>query len=382
MSLSAFSIDITLPLFGAIATNLATSIDHIPLMVTLYVVSLGIGQFVFGALSDRVGRLSALLIGMCFFVFGALLAALSESFSSLITARAIQGFGAAAPYILSRAIIRDMYQGTELAQKMAIATGIFSVGPLLAPLFGALVLEMQGNWRWIFIIMAIYCAGMIVTLKFVAETITYKNAEATKFSTLLHNTKRVLTHQQSRMFIIVNVVITTSMLLIISTSASVYAKSFNITGSAFAFYYAVHAIGIIVGQIANHRLIGIIGIIPTTIVATSVMLVGSISISVCALTHNLTPWGVSLSITVFALGFLGVVANATSMLLEPHGKIIGFTVALQGTLTMFGSGLLASVLSVYVQHNVAIWGLVIACGPVLVFLILSRWHLNIKTHSI
>ncbi len=381
MSLTAFSIDITLPLFSTIATDLGTTINRIPLMITFYMVSLGVGQFVFGALSDRFGRRSILLVGMCVYIFGALLAAVADSIGLLTTARAIQGFGAAAPYILSRAIIRDMYHGTELAQKMAIATGIFSLGPMLAPLLGAVVLEIDANWRWVFVIMAVFCACMVVSLNFVAETLTHKNPAATSVFTLIDNTKRVLTHQQSRTFILINAIITTSMLLIISTSASIYANTFNITGSTFAIYYAVHAVGIIVGQIANHRLIDVIGIVPTSILATLVMLVSAISIVVFALTDNLTPWGISLSITVFALGFLGVVANATSMLLEPHGKIIAFTVALQGTLTMFFSGILTSALSVFVQANIAVWGLVIACGPILVFVLLLRWQLKTRKEA-
>ncbi len=381
MSLTAFSVDITLPLFSVIATDLGTPIDRIPLTITFYMVSMGVGQFVFGALSDRVGRRSVLLFGMCIFVCGGVLAAYADTLRLLTTARAIQGFGAAAPYVMSRAIIRDLYRGTELAQKMAIATGIFSVGPLLAPLLGALVLEIDGNWRWIFIAMAVYGAGLLVTLNYVAETITNKNTNATKFSTLVNNTKCVLAHPQSRIFIVINAVITTSMLLIISTSASVYANTFNITGSAFAIYYAVHATGIIIGQIANHRLIGVLGIVPTSIIATLVMLFSAAAISVCALINILTPWGVSLCITVFALGFLSVVANASSLILEPHGKIIAFTAALQGTLTMFFSGLLASLLSAFVQNSIVIWGLVIACGPLVVIYLLIKWQNKQSTNQ-
>ena len=379
MSLSAFSIDITLPLFGVMATDFAVPIDRIPLTITFYMVAMGIGQFVFGAISDRLGRRGVLLFGMCVYVGGALLAAFADSLGLLMVARAIQGFGSAAPYILARAIIRDMYRGTELAQKMAIATGIFSVGPIVAPLLGALVLEIDGSWRWIFIIMAVYCSCMLVAVRFVPETNTFKNPDATKLGTLISNTKSVLAHKQSRTFILIIGIIMTSMLLIISTSATVYDNTFNVSGSLFAIYYAVHGIGIIFGQIANHRLIGSIGIVPASIVATLVMFFSAISITVCAITDNLAPWGVSLSITVFALGFLGVIANATSMLLEPHGKIIGFTVALQGTLTSLFAGVLTSVLSVFVQNNIAVWGLVIAFGPVLTFLMLLRWQVTQKT---
>jgi len=378
MSLSAFSIDITLPLFSVIAIDLGTPIGNLPLTITLYTVSTGVGLIVFGALSDRFGRRSVLLFGMCVFVFGAILAAFAYSLTLLTIARAIQGFGAAAPYILSRTIIRDLYTAKELAQKMAIATGIFSIGPMLAPLLGALVLETGANWRWIFILMVIYCIGMIVTLKFVPETISQKNTDATKFATLTSNTKIILAHQQSRTFILITAIIMTSMLLIISTSASVYANTFNITGTPFAFYYAAHTIGIIVGQIANHRLIDNLGIVPTSMLASLVMLFSALSIAACAMTDNLTPWGVSLSITIFALGLLGVVANATSMLLQPHGNIIGFTTALQGTLTMLFSGLMVSLLSGIVQNNITVWALVIAIGPALVLILLYQWQTKHK----
>jgi len=375
MSLTAFSIDITLPLFGVMADDLNAPISRIPLTITFYMVSMGIGQLLFGALSDRFGRRGVLVLGMCLFIFGAVLASFANSVGLLIGARAIQGFGAAAPYILSRAILRDLYSGTALAQKMAIATGIFSVGPMLAPLLGALVLEIGGNWRWIFVMMTIYCTGLLMTVKFVAETNKHKDPNATKANTLISNSIRVLSNQQSRLFLTINAIIMTSMLLIISTSASVYANTFNITGSAFAVYYAVHAIGIVIGQIANHRLIGAIGVIPTSIIASIIMLVGAMSISLCAITDNLAPWGVSLSIAVFALGFLSVMSNATSMILEPHSNIVGFTAALQGTLTTLISGLLASALSVFVQNSIALWGLVIACGPILAMVLLIKWLL-------
>lgn len=375
MSLTAFSIDITLPLFSEIAREFNTNIDQVPLTITFYMVFTGIGLFFFGCLSDRYGRRWILAMGLGIFIIGGLLALRADSLFELISARAIQGFGAAAPNILSRAIIRDLYTGKELAQKMAIATGIFSVGPILAPLTGAAILELGGQWNWIFLIMIAYCALLLFCLlAFTKESNLDKNVKATQLSTIANNTKTIFGNQQSRYFIAISAIIAISLLLIISTSPSVYAKTFNISGSMFALFYAVHGIGIIFGQIANHRLIDRIGIVSTSIVATIVMLVGALSISVWPLIDILSPWTVSFSITIFALGYLGVVANATSLLLQSHGDIVGFTAALQGTITMLFSGLVAGLLSVFIQENIVIWGLTIAAGPALVLMLLLRWQ--------
>ena len=372
MSLSAFSIDISLPLFGTMAAALDTPIDRLPLSITFYMLFLGLGQFVFGCLSDRYGRRGLLLIGMSVYILGAAAAAVSDTLNTLLLARAIQGLGAAGPYIISRAIIRDLYQGTELAQKMAIATGIFSIGPILSPLLGAAVLEFGGHWRWVFAIMAFYCAGMFITVKFIPETIKSRNPNATKLSTLVRNAKTVFVNPASRVHMATIAITTASMILIISTIASVYANAFNVSGAPFAIYYAVHGIGIIVGQIANHKLIGIIGIQRTTIIATIVMIISALGIAVIALTSLVSPWAISFCVTVFALGFLSVIANSTSLLLQIHGDIIGFTAALQGTVSMIVSGVFGSLMALFVQNNVVIWGLAIAAPPIIVLLLLLR----------
>jgi len=372
MSLSAFSIDISLPLFGTMASALDTPIDRLPLSITFYMLFLGFGQFIFGCLSDRYGRRVLLFIGMTVYILGAAAAAISDALSTLLLARAVQGLGAAGPYIISRAIIRDLYQGTELAQKMAIAMGIFSIGPILSPLIGAAILVLGGHWRWVFVIMAIYCAGMLITILFIPETIESRNPNATTFKTLVRNSKTVFFNSTSRVHMATIAITTISMILIISTIASVYANAFNISGAPFAIYYAVHGIGIILGQIANHKLIGIIGIERTTIIATIVMITSSLGIATIAMTSLISPWAISFCITVFALGYLSVIANSTSLLLQIHGNIIGFTAALQGTVSMIVSGVVSSVLALFVQNNVMIWGLAIAAPPTIVLLLLQR----------
>jgi len=335
---------------------------------------LGTGQLLFGSLSDRYGRRRILIIGMIIFICGAILAALSNSLTSLLIARALQGFGAASPYVLSRAIIRDLYEGPELAKKMAIATGLFSVGPLMAPLIGAMILEIGGNWRWVFVVMAIYCGGMLYVLKRMPETNQSPNKNATQLATIVQNAKAVIQTKQSRIFIGINAIAAVSMILIISTAPSIYANTFGISGTAFALYFAIHGLGIIIGQYANHYLIERINVVPTTMVAAAVMIFASLCISAFTIFGFLSVWTVTLSLTIFAFGFLAVVANTTSMVLHSHRHIIGFTAAFMGTITSLFSGFASSVIALFVQHNILLWSLSIAATSTIALALLVNWH--------
>ncbi len=373
MAVPAFSIDILLPMFGLIASDLDTHIDKLPFLVTAFMACMGLGQLFFGVLSDRFGRRLILSCGIGIFFLGTIAAGFAASFESMLIARCLQGFGAAAPHILSRAILRDMYSGTELAKKMAIATGIFSIGPTVAPLLGAVILEVGAHWRWVYAFMAVYVACLLYGLTRIDETNQNLNALSTKFSNIKVNAVSVIQVRQSRTFLFVGMAVSVSMILIISISPGVYKNAFNISGSLFALYYAVHGFGIILGQYANHYFIGKIGSVRTSILGTVIMLLSAVSISLPSILGIAEAWMVSLSLSVFAVGYLSVVANATSLLLQSHGKIIGFTTAFQGTVTMVFSGLFASVLSTLINGNIIYWGIYLAIGPAIVLFVLVKW---------
>jgi DHA1 family bicyclomycin/chloramphenicol resistance-like MFS transporter len=162
MALAALTVDMMLPALPQIGRTLgvANGNDR-QLIISFYLGGFAIGQFVCGPFSDRFGRRPPLLAGLALHLCGTLLAAASSSFAGLLAARAIQGFGAAAPRVLAVAIVRDRFQGREMSRIMSFVMMVFIVAPLLAPGLGEAILELS-NWRWIFLLLllaALSCFG-------------------------------------------------------------------------------------------------------------------------------------------------------------------------------------------------------------------------------
>lgn len=146
----AFSIDAMLPALPRIGEELTPGeTNRAQLVVTSFVLGLGVGTFFTGPLSDTYGRKPMILVGAAVYIFGALVAVVSPSLELLLAARVLQGLGAAAARIVAIAIIRDLYAGREMARLVSFVMMIFTLAPAVAPLAGAGIIALTG-WRGIF----------------------------------------------------------------------------------------------------------------------------------------------------------------------------------------------------------------------------------------
>src|SRR6187551_1516199 len=154
-SLVAMSIDTMLPALGTMATELgAAHPNDRQLILSVFFGGMSVGQLVYGPVSDSTGRKPALYIGMGLFMVGSLICAWTQSFTWLLIGRALSGFGAAGPRIVSVALVRDAHAGRSMARVMSFVSTVFILVPVLAPSVGQAVLEVS-SWRAIF-------AGLVV----------------------------------------------------------------------------------------------------------------------------------------------------------------------------------------------------------------------------
>ncbi|GJD62908.1 Bicyclomycin resistance protein [Methylobacterium frigidaeris] len=153
MGLTAVTIDSFLPAFPAIQHDFAVQDpNRLQLLVYVYMLGFGTAQLLYGPVSDGIGRRPALIVGIGIYLAGSVLAMLAPSFEVLLLARAIQGIGGAAGRVLAVAIVRDRYEGRDMARVMSFCMMVFLIVPILAPSMGGAVLVV-GSWRLIFGVM-------------------------------------------------------------------------------------------------------------------------------------------------------------------------------------------------------------------------------------
>jgi DHA1 family bicyclomycin/chloramphenicol resistance-like MFS transporter len=151
-ALSAFgpmSIDMYLPAFPALADSLHTTPGHVAYTLSAFFIGLSAGQLVYGPLADRFGRKPPLIAGLVLYALASVGCALAPTIEILIAMRALQAFGACAGMVMSRAMVRDLFEPSAAARVFSLLILVMGLAPILAPFLGGLVLEF-GDWRGIF----------------------------------------------------------------------------------------------------------------------------------------------------------------------------------------------------------------------------------------
>lgn len=162
MAIVALSIDNLLPAFVPMQQYFELhDANEVQLVISSYMAGFAVSQLFYGPLSDAVGRRPAMLLGMAIYTVGTGLATVASSFDALLFARMVQGVGAAAARILVMTIVRDRFEGREMARVMSFVMMIFIIAPVIAPASGAFIL-MLGDWRLIFVFMMVLGLGLTV----------------------------------------------------------------------------------------------------------------------------------------------------------------------------------------------------------------------------
>src|SRR3982750_4422330 len=134
MMLTALGIDIMLPVFGDIRKpfNLEAS-STVPAQFLVFFFLGQIAQIIFGALSDRFGRLAILRLGFPLYIIGGIAATFAPSLGLMFAARFIAGIGASAVFMTTIAGVRDRFVGDQMARTLSLIFTVFLSTPVFAP---------------------------------------------------------------------------------------------------------------------------------------------------------------------------------------------------------------------------------------------------------
>ena len=148
------SLNILVPAIPRLVVELATDSAAVQLTVSLFLLGLASAQLVIGPLADRFGRRPVAVGGLLLTAIASLFAIAASSVGTLIAARIVQALGAAAGIVVSRAILRDLFERDRAASMIGLVATVMAVAPTIGPLIGG-VLDTAFGWESIFVFMAV-----------------------------------------------------------------------------------------------------------------------------------------------------------------------------------------------------------------------------------
>ncbi|NNE85397.1 MAG: multidrug effflux MFS transporter, partial [Alphaproteobacteria bacterium] len=148
-ALGPMSMQIFLPALPAIQDAFTVTPGRAQLVLSSSLISIAIASLAYGPASDRFGRRPVMVVGLSIFLVGSVICALAPSIWILILGRVVQAVGGAAGMVISRAIIRDLYDRETAARMLAYMVTALVLAPMVAPLIGGILNDLK-DWRAIF----------------------------------------------------------------------------------------------------------------------------------------------------------------------------------------------------------------------------------------
>ncbi len=330
-ALVALSIDAMLPSLGVMATDLGVArANDIQLVVAFIFVGMTIGQIIYGPLADAIGRKPALYAGMVLFIIGSLVSWGAESLSVMLVGRFIQGLGVSGPRIVTVAIVRDKYEGREMAYVMSMVMGVFIMVPAIAPMLGQGIIHLWG-WRAIFLSYIIATAiGFLWASLRLKETLTPENRRPLSLSTIWSGVKEASRTRVTMGYSVCSGVAFGALLGYLNSAQQIFQDIFE-AGDMFALYFGLLALAIGSAFFTNSALVRKHGMRRITSRAVIALMVVSAVFMVYTLLvpPHLVIFLLFAGVAFFCLGLS--FGNMSAMAMEPMGHMAGLAAAFMGS---------------------------------------------------
>jgi len=366
--LASLGMDIYLPAIPAMPGILGTTPNVVQLTLTLYMIMLGVGQILFGPLSDRLGRRPVLIGGAILFATASFALAATSSAGLFLLLRLAQATGAAAVLVALFATIRDVYaERPESAVIYSLMNAMLAFVPAVGPIAGALIMGIWG-WRAIFLALGIP-ALIVLTLMLPAwhETRQAKGGQdSAGFGPVL----------RSPAFWTYTIGFGTAMgtfFVFFSTAPRVLIDGAGFSELDFSFAFASVAIAIIITTRFAKSFVARWGI-PGTLMRGMVMLIlGAFLLAIGQLFLAPSFWSFVVPMWLIAIGIVFTTAVTANGALQEFGETAGTAVALHFCIQSLLVGIVGTGFVIMLDGSTA-WPLITyAAGMAAVTLIALFW---------
>ena len=342
MACNAFGIDAILPALDSLALSFAVPGNDRQFVVGIYLLAGGIGTLIPGAFADRYGRRPVLFVALGCYIALSLACAAVTSFDQLLILRALQGFFAAGIIALPPAIIRDRVGGDRMARLMSLIFVIFLLVPAVAPGIGQGVLLLLGDWRWIFVSMAVMGAAMAAWVYFrLPETLHEEDKQEINVSNIARNMLSAVSLRSTIGYTLASALVFGALFGFINSSQQLIGEAFG-AGEMFPLLFAICAGCMAIANWTNSRIVERFG--ARRVSHTALFLFIAIAGLQYYFAHqpdeDLWTFVPLMAANMSLLGFIG--ANFGSIAMQPFRHIAGAASSAQSFLRMTTGALLGA----------------------------------------
>ncbi|WLH87215.1 MFS transporter [Pseudomonas sp. FP2338] len=132
------------PALGDIGRAFAVGPERAGQTLSVYFLAFAFGVVVWGRLCDRWGRRPVMLAGLALYVAATVLALGMTTFNGLLLAQALAAFGAAVGSVVTQTVLRDRFQGVQLAQVFSLMGIALAASPAVGLFTGASLVQSFG----------------------------------------------------------------------------------------------------------------------------------------------------------------------------------------------------------------------------------------------
>lgn len=340
MMTNSIAIDSMLPALPEIAHALGVqSPNEAQFVVTAYLLGFGGAQIVYGTLADRFGRKPVLLFGLAIYVVASVVAVFAGSFAVMMAARVVQGIGAAASRVLAISIVRDCFEGRQMARVMSLVFIVFLAAPILAPSIGQIIM-LVAPWRAIFGLLTVFGVVLIVwTVLRLHETLHPEDRVPISVKGISHAAAIVLRSRVTVGYMFALTMVMGGLFGFVNSAQQIFADTFG-TPQLFTILFAMIAVFMAMSSLLNARIVGRLGMRRVSHAA----LIGYIAVALLHLAivmsgmETIVTYAINQAALMFCFGLLA--PNFNAMAMEPVGHVAGTASSLLGTVSTAGGAVL------------------------------------------
>jgi len=267
------TLNILVPALPTLVTVLETDADTVQLTVSLYLLSLATAQLLLGPLSDRIGRRPVVLAGLTLNVLASLAAIAATNIDALILTRLVQAIGAAAGIVMSRAIIRDLYERDRAASVIGLVTTAMVIAPMVSPLVGG-ILDTLFGWEAIFLFIAAL-AGAVLLWSMVVLPETRPQSVTEAPARYWQETRALLGNARFYAYVLAGALGSAPFFTFLGGGPHVAVTLMGRSSAEYGVWFAFTSLGYMAGNFAASRLSHRLGVNPMIAIGIAMSLIGT-----------------------------------------------------------------------------------------------------------